>query len=325
MIIRLGILGTGFMAGQHANNLKQIDSAEVTAVADVTREGAAAFIEQRGLVHAAAYEGGGSLITGAEIDALVVCIPPFAHDGEVEAAAAKGLHVFLEKPIALTPGRARSMVDAIEAAGVISQVGFMMRFGRAARFLKQKIESGEAGRPTLFSGRFWVNMGGSDWWRDRGRSGGQVFEQTVHFYDLARHFCGDVGEASGHLANLLHTDLDDYTIEDTSAGLLRFENGALGVITGSNCAVPGHFIADYRVVCEHGTLEVQCAGRPWVTPDQARWIPVDGDPEAFQDDNDKFLDEMTHFVQSIQHDSPTLCPASEGLRAIETVASILTP
>lgn len=323
MTLRFGILGTGFIAGVHAKNLRRLAGVEVTAVAASTLAGAEEFIRQHELRSATPFAGGADLIARAGLDALVVCMPPFAHQGEVEAAVAKGLHLFLEKPIALNRARAQSMVDAIERAGVVSQVGFMMRFGRAARFLKQKLDSAAAGRPTLFTGRFWVNMEGAPWWRDASRSGGQVFEQIIHFYDLARYFCGDVAEASGYLANLLHRDTPDYGIEDTSAGLLRFQNGALGVITGSNCAVPMHFIADYRVVCEHGTLEVQCSGQPWVTPDQARWLPVHGDPETFPDDNDKFIDEMAHFVEAVRQGTPTLCPAREGLTAIELVEAII--
>jgi predicted dehydrogenase len=323
MNIRFGIIGTGFMAGQHAKNLKNIEGVEVSAVAGLTHGDAAAFIAQQGLAAARPFAGGASLVAEAALDALVVCMPPFAHQGEVEAAAARGLHVFLEKPIAIDSQHARAMVEAIERAGVVSQVGFMMRFGKAARFLKEKLDSGEAGRPTLFTGRFWVNMDGSPWWRDHKRSGGQVFEQIIHLYDLARAFCGDVADASGHLANLLHTQQPDYSIEDTSAGLLRFKNGTLGVITGSNCAVPMHFIADYRVVCEHGTLDVHCAGQPWVTPDQAHWMPVHGSPVAFADDNDKFRDEMIHFVHAIRNQTPTLCPAREGLAAIELVEQII--
>lgn len=323
MSIRIGIIGTGFIAGQHARCLKQIGHASITAIASRTKGHAQDFCQQHSLSNATCFDNGLSLIESGLVDAIYFCIPPHAHRGEVEAAADRGLHVFLEKPIALSSGQARSMVEAISNAGVLSQVGFMMRFSSAALRLKALLDAGDWGRPTLFTGRFWVNFEGSDWWRDRTRSGGQIFEQVIHLYDLATFFCGELSSAHGLLANLCHQDIQDYTIEDTSVGVLQFKNGALATITGSNNAVPMHFFADYRMVCERGTLDYRCFGQPWVQSDEATFFPATGQPETVIQTADCILEENLHFLDCIQNQRQSSCPAAAGLASIELVERII--
>ena len=72
----------------------------------------------------------------------------------ITLVAEKGIHIFNEKPIALNLERGQSMVDAIEKAGVHSQVGYHMRFGKAVRRVRELMETGVAGRPTLFSANY---------------------------------------------------------------------------------------------------------------------------------------------------------------------------
>lgn len=323
MSIRIGIIGTGFIAGQHARCLQKLAGVRIAAVASQTLQRAQGFCQEKNLTDVTCFDNGFQLIESGLVDVVYFCMPPFAHNGEVEAAAARGLHVFLEKPIALNSTKARSMVEAIERAGVTSQVGFMLRFSSAAQRLKSLLDSGEWGRPTLFSGRFWINSDGSEWWRDRTRSGGQLFEQVIHLYDLAMYFCGPVRSATGVLARLCHQDTPGYTIEDTSVGLVQFESGALASITGSNTAVPMHFFADYPIACERGTLEYRCYGQPWVQPDEATFYPINGTPETVVQTADCFFEENQHFIDCIQNQRQTICPASDGLAAIDLVERVI--
>jgi len=129
------------------------------------------------------------------------------------------------------------MVEAIEKAGVVSQVGFHMRFRASVSKLKQILDEGSAGRTTMFTGRFWCNMLGKDWWQRKDGSGGQIYEQLIHIYDLALHLLGQPDSVCGFMDNLTHTHVEGYTIEDTSIGTIRFADGSLATITGSNSAL----------------------------------------------------------------------------------------
>ena len=318
---RCGVIGAGFMGKNHAQRLARHPLAELVAMADTDTEKAGAIVREvapQARFHATGHE----MLAAEKLDALYVALPPFAHAGEVEAAAAKGLHVFLEKPLAISSARAQTMVTAIERAGVVSQVGFHLRFLKSVTALKKAIDEGAAGRPTLFSGRYWTRMDGSDWWRDRGRSGGQALEQIIHMYDLAMFLFGPLAEAQGVAANLTHLNRADYTIEDTSLGVARFRNGALAVVTGSNCAVDMHFFGDFRVVCEHLTLDHVCAGQTWVAPDRATFYRSNGQVETLVEDGDPYGAETDDFLAAIRGKRPALTPVRQGLEAMRVAEKV---
>lgn len=249
-IYRAGILGMGNMGRAHAGNLRQIEDVELVALCSWPLEDAKAYAEQNGLA-CTLYTDGFAMIEQEQLDILYVCLPPFAHSGQIEAAAAKGIHIFAEKPIALRVADGKKMADAVRQAGVHSQVGYHMRFGGAVQALHAKIADGSAGAPTLFTARYECNSLHTPWWIDVEKCGGQVFEQVIHLYDMSIHFMGAPQCASGFTANLQHKDTPGYTVEDTSVSSIRFASGALGGIAGSNCAMPGEWNATFRVVCQN--------------------------------------------------------------------------
>ncbi len=323
--IRVGILGTGFMAQTHGKRLAGMDDVEIAAVCSRSRERAVSLNETLG-TQAAVFNSLPAMLEQGSLDALYVCLPPYAHDGQVEAAAAKGVHVFLEKPIALDVSRGESMAAAVAKAGVVSQVGFHMRFRKAVQALKQRIDSGAAGVPTLFTGRFWCNMLGNSWWRDRAKSGGQVFEQVIHIYDLALHLLGPAATVTGLLDTLCHGGDQSYTIEDTSAGTVRFVNGGMASITGSNCALPERFIADFRVACADALLDYRTTG-DWRDTDEAVLYTHGNDEqlgeERITEDTDPFLAESRDFITAIRNGGATRTPITDGLAALKVVAAVV--
>ncbi len=319
--LRIGFLGTGNMARIHATALRKIPGITLAGVVGSSPAKAAAFAEENGLE--SGYANFDAMLDVAKLDAVYLCVPPHAHTGQAELAATKGLHLFMEKPIALDVAKAQNIVNAIARAGVCSQVGFHFRFLKSVQKIRELIDEGKAGGPTLFTGRFWVNMEGPEWWRDRSRSGGQIFEQATHLHDLARHFCGEVAHARAEVRNLLHTSDPGYTIEDTSLTTIAFQNGALGIVTASNCALRDHFIADFSLVCEHLTIEFKSTGQNWVTPDSARIHYATGEVEAIVEDGDPFLAENEDFITAIREGRPTRTPATEGLAAIRLVEEAL--
>jgi len=323
MSLRIGFIGAGNMSRQHAKRLAAIEGADVVAVCHPRPVNAAKFLEaQPGEV--ALYSDRDAMFAEADLDALYVCIPPFAQDDTVEKAAEQGYHLFLEKPIALEIDLAQRMVDAAEANGVISQVGFQFRYKKGVQTLRAALDSGEAGRPTLFSGRYWTNMDGNPWWRDRSKSGGQVVEQLIHIYDLAAHFLGeaDLTRTTGYVANLCHRGRPDYTIEDTSVGVHYAKNGAVSVVTGSNNAVPMHYIGDFRVVCERAVLDYHSTGQSWVTPDRS--IYHQGEERMEWDETgDATLALNQNFIHSIQSRQPADIPIRDGLRALQWARAVI--
>lgn len=317
------ILGTGFMGQTHARSLKQFTDIDIAAICGRSASSIEAMKSLVGLPEARAYTDFTSMLEAENPDVLYVCIPPFAHCGQVEAAAARGVNIFLEKPIALTLKRAESMTAAVEAAGVINQVGYHMRFLKSVQRMNALLASGAAGRPTQFQARYWTNMDGKEWWRNKDMSGGQIAEQVIHLYDLAMCFLGEPRKAWGYVANLCHSERKDYTIEDTSLGTVVFQNGAVASISGSNCALPNHFISDFRLVCENASLDYRSTGQFWVTPDSAT-IFNGGIAEEVVESGDCYLAETRHFLDCVRSSQPSGIPIRQGLESLQLIHTIIT-
>jgi predicted dehydrogenase len=316
--LRIAILGCGWMASQHAKALAGLPGAPVVAVCDTSQAKAAAFATAHA-PDAEPFTDLGQMLDRAKPDAVYVVLPPFAHAGQVEQIAARGIHLFLEKPIALSAERARSQAAAISRAGVRSQVGYHMRHGAAVRRLHGMISDGTAGRPTLFQGSYHCNALHGPWWRDRSRSGGQVLEQIIHIYDLAIHLLGDPVAAWGQLGNLCHQEVEGYTVEDTSVGTLRHAGGGMTAIAGSNCAVPNAWTGRFSVVCKQVTATFTDANHA-----DFAIIQPDGSVrhEAVAGDDDLYAAESADFLAAIRDGRPACAPVVHGLRSLEAVLAV---
>lgn len=254
--LRTAILGCGGFAHRHAGNIVQIaEELELVAFADHHEVNARAFSERYTGGAAATYTDVRAMLGRERLELLVVTLPPFAHGDEVEAAAEHGVHLLMEKPIALASEHAWRMVAAAEAAGIKTQVGFMFRFGAAIERLKGLIDSGEAGRAGLMAARYFCNSLHAPWWRERSKSGGQLVEQVIHMVDLMRYLLGEPAAVFSRQENLFHTEMADYTVEDVSATVVSFRSGALGVIYATNGAIPNRWINDYHVVTQQVTAD----------------------------------------------------------------------
>ena len=313
--LRIGIIGGGYMAGVHAKNLSTLENVEIAAICDL-------IVKPENLIDTYGiklyFKDFKKMLDEANLDAIVITIPPFAHSGEVEYAAEKGVHVFLEKPIALTVERAESMANAVKKAGVQSMVGYMMRYGFAVSKLKCMINSGEAGRITLMDARYECNSLHTPWWKIKEKSGGQILEQIIHLYDMGLFLAGQPKSAVGFVANLCHTDVEGYTIEDTSSGIVTFENGAIASICGTNCAVPMQWNGLFTVVCKNVTVHFK-------DPNNAEFIYTSGpEPvvEVVSSDNNLYLEEMKAFIDLISGKDIKVSTIADGLTGLKMVDGV---
>ena len=320
--LSIGVLGTGF-SSVHVERLGKLDDVAVTAVCGRSLEKAQAFNHRMGLIDAKAFGDFDEMLDGSHLDVHYICLPPHAHHDQEAKAAQRGIHLFLEKPIAYDLNQAEEIVAAIEKAGIVSQVGYQMRFFKAVHALK---EMPDPGRPTLFEGRFWANFEGPSWWADKAGSNGQVYEQVTHIYDIARYLFGEPESASGLMANLCHQNDPAYTVEDTSVATIRFRNGALGMISGSNCAIPERFLGGFRAAFENVTLDFNASADPQQTNTSTLFIH-DGKTITqqldFEEDGDPYLDQTIAFLKAVRGEGPQVCPAREGLLDIRLTTAVM--
>lgn len=312
--LRTAILGTGSFAHKHARILASLpDDFELAAFCNRTPEKAQAYAEQYTGGRAAVYADHNELLAGTPLDVLFICLPPFAHTDAVEQAAARGVHVFIEKPIALTSEKAWQMVAACEQAGIRSQVGFMFRFGAAVEKLKALLDSGAAGQPGLMAARYFCNSLHSEWWRQRQLSGGQMVEQVIHLVDLMRYLMGEPLGVFSRQNNLYHRDVPGYTVEDVSAALVNFAGGGLGVIYASNNAIPGQWSSDYSLVAQNVTAAFSDANHARFTYTAQPGAPA----EQVEADDDFYRKQILDLLNAIRTGAPTRTPMREGALSLD--------
>ncbi len=248
MSLRVGMLGTGNIAVRHATALAQVEGVELVAACGRNAPSVEPFAIRFG---ATAYLDHERMLDESRLDLLIVALPPGAHGGEVERAAAAGVNLLVEKPIALDMVRADAMVAATR--NVVAACGFMYRFGDAVTRWDALRTEGAVGRLGHFAGSFHCNALHAPWWREREASGGQMVEQLIHIADLARVNLGMPQTVYARAANLFHRDVERYDSEDLSAIVLGYDDGRVGVLHASNIAVPGRWMKQWQVTGENMT------------------------------------------------------------------------
>jgi len=247
--VRVGVIGCGGIANWHFGHLERIETANGVAVCDLIDDRVKKAAER---FSAVPYEKYGKMLEEQELDAVYVCVPPYCHDGMELAAIEKGCHLFVEKPVSLDLEYAGKVRDAIEAKGLISAVGFQVRYADFLPRVKAWLSMQEIGMFSLhrIAGMPWVW-----WWRQRELSGGQVVEQTIHDFDILRYLFGEVTAVHAMGVRGFMNDIEDYDTEDGSCTTLRFESGLIGtVLTG--CYVSHGGMHGLNVFAKDGRLEM---------------------------------------------------------------------
>jgi predicted dehydrogenase len=289
------------------------DEVELVAFCNRTIDKAVDFSKQYTKGQAPVFADHHQMFEQAPMDAVIICLPPYAHSDEVEIASALGVHIFIEKPIALTSEQGWQMVEAAETSGIVTQVGFMFRFGEAIERLKKMIDSGEAGPVGLMSARYFCNSLHAPWWRQRDLSGGQLVEQVIHMVDLMRFLMGEAVTVYSRQENLFHQEVDDYTVEDVSATVFGFSNGGIGIIYATNGAIPNRWINDYRIVSRNLTAEFTDSNHATFHFTARPEHPL----EVVNSDRDIYLSEMQDFLTAIRTGQKTRTPLREGAKSLD--------
>lgn len=302
--LRVGCVGTGFIGRRHLAALSSFPYVQVVAVADPVRERAEEEAERYG---ARAYDDGLALLEQEELDAVWLCVPPFAHGPLEHAAIDRSLPFFVEKPLALDLATAIDIDDRVRKRGLLTAVGYHWRY---LDVVEQAAEALAGSHVQLVMGYWLDQTPAAPWWARRGRSGGQVLEQTTHVFDLARLLVGRVDEVSAVEVVVPRDEFPNADLPTATAATVRFGSGAIGTVS-STCVlgwrhrVGLHLVAQGTVVevserglCDHELRVVTLAGERVVQSDQ--------DPVAVEDRS--FIDALRGAASLVR------VPYAEALR-----------
>ncbi|KPL12210.1 oxidoreductase [candidate division BRC1 bacterium SM23_51] len=230
--VKVGLVGSGFVADIHAAAFKSVPDAEVVAVASPTPGKAKRFAEERGVPKA--FENYRDLLALEEIDMVTVGIPNNLHAQVTIDAAKAGKHVLCEKPLCRTLEEADSMIEACRQAGVLLMYGEELCF--APKYVRAKALADEGALGKVFlvkqsEEHFGPHM---PWFWDIEQSGGGVLlDMGCHGIEFARWVFGKPKVKSVVASLGLHVHADKTRGEDHSFCVVEFEGGRVAMIENS--------------------------------------------------------------------------------------------
>lgn len=225
--VKIGFVGCGGIAAVHRDRLAQRNDVELVGCCDIIPEQAEVFATKWQMP---VFKDAISLYDKARPHAVYITAPPFAHGAFETEAAARGIHLFIETPVALDMRTARAISAAIRKAKVLAMVGYGFRYCDPAQ-QAHRLLAGEV--ISLVTGRFHGGMPGTDWWGRREQSGGQIVEQTTHVIDLLLHLCGPVSEVHAMGARGCMSKIKNFDVDESSVINLRLKTGAVASISST--------------------------------------------------------------------------------------------
>ncbi|WP_020497046.1 Gfo/Idh/MocA family oxidoreductase [Sciscionella marina] len=309
--LRIGLAGLGRMGRIHATNLaSRCARAELATVFDVDSAAVHRIVEEHGVTGVDSFDR----LLETDIDAVAITTPTGTHAELAVAAARAGKHVFCEKPLSLDREAAVRAIAAVEAEGVAFQIGFHRRFDPDWVAATERIQAGELGEIAL------LRTSLRDMAAPRAEflagSGGLFLDVTVHDLDTARWMAGEIIEVSAHgsvVSDPGRTGIGDV---DTAVVVLRFANGALGVIDNSRTAGYGYECST-EVLGSLATVRIdhpQLRHYEWRTPGQAS-TPLVRDFE--QRYPFAYAAELDAFADAVRTGTPVRAGGSDALAAFD--------
>jgi len=309
---RIAVFGCGRIGRMHAINIARHPRTELAAVFDVVEDAAR---ETAAITGAAVMPTVDAVLDDGGIDAVLIASSTDTHVDLLTRAAKAGKGILCEKPIDLDLKRVEACWAEIGGLDPLIMLGFNRRFDPTFKALKQRLDDGAVGKLeqlTITS-------------RDPGPppaayikvSGGLFRDMTIHDFDLARYFAGDVVEVHAAGANLVDPEIGSLGDIDSAMITMRARSGALIHINNSRRAVYGY---DQRIEAfgEKGMLQ---AGNQRAT--SLRFWGDEG-TEVKDTVMDFFIErytpayhaEIDHFVDCMERKTTPLAGFGEGLEAL---------
>jgi len=247
-----GIIGAGLIADFHARAMGDMPNAKLVGFCDKIPDRAEKLAEKFGVRAFDDYE---QMLESDEIDIVTIATPSGFHAEPTIAAAEAGKHVICEKPLEITLERIDAMVTAHEKAGTRLGGIFPYRFNDMMEPLREAINSGRLGVITYASifvpwwrtDEYYKDSWHGTWKLD---GGGALMNQSIHMVDMLCDVMPPIESLQAFTATLGHPQIET---EDTAVAVLRYTNGALGMIYGTTASFPGQF-RRFEITGTKGTI-----------------------------------------------------------------------
>ena len=317
---RVAVVGAGAMGRNHLRVLNDLALVELVGVADADSLTAESTARR---LRIASYSDYRQMLEREGPDAVVVAVPTILHREVVLDVIARGMHVLVEKPIAFTVEEGREMIEAARAAGRVLTVGHIERYNPAIVELHRRLQQQELGRVFQMHAR---RLGP---FPPRVRDVGVVIDLATHDIDIMRFLSGsEVDRVSAETARRIHTEH-----EDLLSGLLRFEDGSIGVLD-INWLTPTK-IRELMITGEKGMFHVNYltqdlffyrndhTSSEWDTISTIKGVSEGEMVRLRIEKSEPLKIELERFVSAVRGEDVLLVSGEDGLKALRVARSLV--
>jgi predicted dehydrogenase len=302
-MVRVAVLGAGFMGGTHARAYAAMPDADVAAVFAPSRDRGEPLAQEIGSRWT---DDLPALLTDSSVEAVDICLPTPQHREVAEAALAAGKHVLLEKPIALSLEDARALVQANEETDRVFMIAHVLRFWPEYVEIARRVATGELGAPRSgFASRRQPFPAWSALFSRSDLTGGAVIDMMIHDYDALNWIFGAPRAVTARgIHNTRSGGFDQVQV------LIDFGDGASALVDGGMMMPESYpFSSRLEVLCEQGAMEYafRAGGRSVEMGggiNELMLFPNQGDPLLLAPAQvDPYAAECNYFVDAIRHGS----------------------
>jgi UDP-N-acetyl-2-amino-2-deoxyglucuronate dehydrogenase len=252
--LQIALVGCGRISKNHFDAIRAVEGLRLSAVADVDEERARAAGEEQGVPW---FDNFARMLATADSDIVAICTPSGLHSAQGIAAARSGKHVITEKPMSITLEQADALLEACDTAGVKLFVVKQNRLNPSVQLLKRAVDKGRFGRIYLANTTVrWQRpqdyYDAAPWRGTWEFDGGAFMNQASHYVDLIQWLLGPVESVVAKTA----TQARRIEAEDSGVAVLKFRNGALGVIEVNVLTYPRNWEGSITIIGERGTAKV---------------------------------------------------------------------
>lgn len=253
--VRFAIVGFGNIGRRHAAHIINNPETKLVAVCDI-REETAEHLQQEDVKF---YTKLDKLLLLTQADVLCVCTPNYLHCQHTIAGVEAGLHVVVEKPMAISVPECSLMMHAANKNAKTIFAVKQNRYNPPVQEVKKLIMNNDLGRIYMIQVNCFWNRGDayyteSSWRGKKLLDGGCLFTQFSHFVDILYYLNGPIIDVDGLVQNFGHTHNTE--VEDTGSFVMRAANDAIINFNFSTCAYEKNMEGSITIIAEHGTVKI---------------------------------------------------------------------
>lgn len=311
MTLRIALAGPGRFGIELGRVLKEQAGVELVGIWSHTP---ATAIDAGRTLGAPAFASYDELLSAPHLDAVAIASSHGSHRQLAIDAARAGVHIFCEKPMAITVAECREMITAAELANVKLFIGHSLRHHPLVGQATTLVRDGDLGDPIAVTMLRFASHLRFGWWSRRAEYGGMLHSPGVHELDLMNALLGRATTVYAQAAPRIQQQTD---YDDTMIVQVQFESGAIGVLASSISDPlndPGGREA-VRVLCRDGGLAIDFGREPWLEiqrrGEALERITTDADPWA------TIRAELSNFTAWLRGEEEPLVRPAEALAAVE--------